>query len=294
MWQAQWVAAELESRGTAVELITLTTEGDAQQTEPISTGGTEGVFTRRIQQALVDKEVDLAVHSLKDLPTDVVEGLTLAAVPRRESVADTLICRQAESLDDLAKGATVGTGSLRRQAQLLRARPDLAVRDIRGNVETRLAKLDRGEYDAIVLAQAGLRRLELTDRITQVLGASIMLPAVGQGALGIESRAADGPAREALAALDHEPSHNAVLAERSMLAALRGGCLAPVGAWARIEGGRLRLSAAVLSHDGRERLEETSDAEPSEAVELGQRVADSLLAAGAAELIKAARDLLHP
>jgi len=298
LWQAEWVAAQLTSRGAAIELITLTTEGDAGQTQPISSGGSVGVFTRRIQQALLAEEVDLAVHSLKDLPTEVVDGLELTAVPRRESVADVLICRQAESLDGLADGAVVGTGSLRRQAQLLAARPDLAVRDIRGNVDTRLAKLDRGDYDAVVLAEAGLKRLGLAERITQVLPVSIMLPAVGQGALGIESRANDAPTREALSALDHEPSHQAVLAERSMLAALRGGCLAPVGAWARIEGERLRLSAIVLSHDGRAKLEETSDIElsntaPTGAVELGQRVAEALSAAGADDLIKAARDVLR-
>ena len=292
-WQAEWVAARLADAGVEVELITIATEGDVQQSGPIGASGTQGVFTKRIQEALLAKEVDLAVHSLKDLPTDPVDGLALTAVPERESVADVLVCREAPSLDRLKEGAIVGTGSLRRQAHLLHVRPDLVVRNIRGNIDTRLRKVDEGEFDATVLAEAGLKRLGLTDRITEVLPISIMLPAVGQGALGIETRSDDTATREALAPLDHAPTHQAVAAERTLLSALRGGCLAPVGAWARTEGEVLRLSAVVLSHDGRKKLEETATAEPSAAEELGRQVAGALLRAGAAELIASARDSLR-
>ena len=292
-WQAEWVAARLAEAGVEVELTTITTEGDVQQSSPIGESGTQGVFTKRIQEALLAEEVDLAVHSLKDLPTEPVDGLALSAVPERESVADVLVCREASSLDLLREGAIVGTGSLRRQAQLLHVRPDLVVRNIRGNVDTRLRKVDQREYDATVLAEAGLKRLGLTEQITEVLPTSIMLPAVGQGALGIEARSDDTQAREALAPLDHAPTHRAVTAERVMLSALRGGCLAPVGAWARTDGEVLRLSAVVLSHDGRKKIEETATAELSAAEELGRQVADALLRAGAAELIAAARDSLR-
>lgn len=320
-WQADWVTAELERRGHAVELIEIATQGDIDRTRSIEAIGTQGVFTKAIQQALLAGEVDLAVHSLKDLPTVPVEGLILAAVPPRESPADVLVvgrgARSKEqgarstgqgargkeqgadvlknpgisaanpigSLSLLRQDARIGTGSLRRQAQLRHARPDLRVTEIRGNVETRLRKLDEGQFDAIVLAEAGLRRLGLAERITHLLPFSVMLPAVGQGALGIECRRDAHETLTALGPLNDPATCAAVLAERALLAHLRGGCMAPVGALAAVEGRALKLQAVVLSADGLQRLFANDAGTPHEAADVGRRVADALLAQGAAELI---------
>ena len=286
-WQAEWVAAQLQQRGAAVELVPITTQGDVKS-GPLGQIGGQGLFTKELQRALLDGQIDLAVHSLKDLPTAPVEGLSLSAVPERESTADVLISAKADRIEALPQAARIGTGSLRRKAQLLHVRPDLVVEDIRGNVETRLRKLDDGHYDAIILAEAGLKRLGLADRITQIIPRSTMLPAVGQGALGIETRADDQRTRAALAPLDDLETHQAVLAERTLLFALRAGCLAPVGAWGRVEGGRLALDAVVLSPDGSRRLAARGSADNAAAVSLGQQVADELLAQGAAELIAGA------
>ena len=289
LWQANWVADQLSAIGVPTQLVRISTQGDQQQTGPIGQIGSEGVFTKAIQQALLDNEVDLAVHSLKDLPTEPIDGLSLAAVPQRGPCGDVVICREADSLAKLPAGSVVGTGSLRRQAQLLSHRADLVVRDIRGNVDTRLAKLDTGDFDAIVMAEAGLTRLGLADRITEVIPRDVMLPAVGQGALGIETRTDDTPTRDALAPLNDSETFAAVTAERAMLAALRGGCLAPVGAWARMDGGQLLHSAVVLAADGSRRCDVADRGTPSDAVALGQRVAEQLLALGAAELIAQSR-----
>jgi len=234
------------------------------------------------------------VHSLKDLPTDETPGLCLGAVPERASPADVLVCREGPSdgetcLDSLQAGAVLGTGSLRRRSQLLHVRPDLQAEDVRGNVETRLRKLDEGTYDALVLAEAGLTRLGLAERISQILPPEIALPAVGQGALGLECRADDAPVREVLAGIDHPATHAAVRAERAMLAALRGGCLAPIAAFGRIEEQLLVLTGRVLSVDGVQRIEATLDGDPDTADELGRRVAEALLDDGAEELVAAAR-----
>jgi hydroxymethylbilane synthase len=287
-WQAQWVAAQLRGLGVEVELVPVATGGDQQQT-PIGAIGGRGVFTKEIQHELLARRVDLAVHSLKDLPTEPVAGLCLAAVPPRAAVGDALISERYGSLDQLPPGATVGTGSLRRRAQLLHARPDLVVRDIRGNVDTRLRKLRAGEHDAIVLAEAGLERLGLAGQITERLPAAIMLPAVGQGALALETRSDDRVTQELVQALDDAASHAAVSAERAMLTALRGGCLAPVAAWGRLDRDQLTLTGRVLRADGVEMIEATATASPAEAEQLGLRVADELLSQGAAALIDSAR-----
>ena len=288
-WQADWVAARLRELGVEVELVLLTTSGD-QQAGPIGEIGAQGVFTKEIQRAVLDGRVDLAVHSLKDLPTDGVPGLLLAAVPPRAAESDVLVCRRYASLDELPRGCRVGTGSLRRRSQLLHVRPDLAMKDVRGNVETRLRKLDEGEFDAIILAEAGLRRLELAQRICQVLPRDVCLPAVGQGALGLETRSDDSATQQQLHPLDDPATHAAVLAERAMLAELRGGCLAPVAAWGRREGPLLALTGRVLSPDGRRKLEASSSGDPAQAADLGRRVAGELLAQGAAALIGLARE----
>ena len=288
-WQADWVAARLGDRGVAVELIPITTQGDAQQVGPIGSLGSQGVFTKEIQRALLDEKIDLAVHSLKDLTTEPIQGLSLAAVPERESVCDALISHSGATLDDLPMASVVGTGSLRRRAQLLHIRPDLQMADIRGNVDTRLRRVADGDFDAIVLAEAGLNRLAMADRITEILSVERMVPAVGQGALGIEARSDDEATCEVLSALDHTATHRAVLAERSLLRTLQGGCLAPVGAWGRIEEGSLHLSAVVVSPNGQTRLAHSDVSQPNAAEALGQRVAETLLEQGAGRLIDAAR-----
>lgn len=287
-WQAEWVAARLTELGTPVELVPITTQGDVK-TQPLGQIGGQGLFTKELQRALLDEQIDLAVHSLKDLPTAPIAGLVLAAVPPRESTADVLVSNAAKSVEALPPAARIGTGSLRRKAQLLHLRSDLRIEDIRGNVDTRLAKLDGGQYDAIILAEAGLKRLGLAERTVNVIPQSLMLPAVGQGALGIECRADDSTTRQLLSPLDDAATHACVVAERSLLLALRGGCLAPVGALGQIANGRLQLSAVVLAGDGSKRITATGEAESGEAAALGERVAQLLLAQGAAELIAASR-----
>jgi len=305
-WQADWVATQLRAGGHNVEILEITTSGDVEQSNPVADIGSPGVFTKEIQRAVLSGVADLAVHSLKDLPTDPVDGLALAAVPPRENPADAIVVRSQEAgarrqaevsasswllAPDswLPLAARVGTGSLRRQAQLRHVRPDLVIENIRGNVDTRLGKLDDGQFDAVILAAAGLHRLGLAARISQVLPFDVMLPAVGQGALGIECRTDDNATRAAIQTIDHPDTHAAVLAERSLLAHLRGGCLAPIGALAQFQNGILRLVAVVLSPDGAIRLTASEAAPPEDAAQLGAHVAQTLLAQGAAELIAAAR-----
>jgi hydroxymethylbilane synthase len=282
------VAAQLTARGVTVELVPISTQGDVT-TQPLGVIGGQGLFTKELQRALLDRRIDLAVHSLKDLPTLPVPGLCLAAVPPRESTRDVLVSAKADCLEALPAGARVGTGSNRRRAQLLNTRPDLQVSDIRGNVDTRLRKLDEGQFEAIVLAEAGLRRLGLDDRIAAVIPRSVMLPAAGQGALGIETRTDAVDTRSLLEPLDDRETHAAVEAERALLASLQAGCLAPVGVWARIEDGQLQLDAAVLSPDGRRRLAVAVSGDLASPRELGQAAAARLLDAGAGELVAASR-----
>jgi hydroxymethylbilane synthase len=291
-WQAQWVADQLAARGHAVELVPITTRGDIDRDSPIGDIGTTGVFTKELQRALLDGRIDVAVHSLKDLPTDEVAGLVLAAVPPRESPRDALISRDAKTpLESLPAGAQIGSGSLRRQAQVLHIRPDLRMTPIRGNVETRLRKLANGECDALILAEAGLKRLGFAHRITEYLESPRFLPAVGQGALGLETRV-EGEIRAIVAGLDDPASRAAVIAERAFLAALQGGCLAPIGAYGQIDAqGQLRLDGVVLSPDGSQRLAESLSGDSTEAFELGHRLADELERKGAAPLFRGARGI---
>jgi hydroxymethylbilane synthase len=287
-WQADWVAARLLERGVSVELVPITTQGDVK-TGPLGQIGGQGLFTKEIQRALLDGRIDLAVHSCKDLPTAEVKGLVIAAVPERESTADVLVSKKADRIEILPPNATVGTGSLRRKAQLLHLRPDLIVEDIRGNVETRLRKLEEGQFDAIVLAEAGLKRLRLADEIAHVIPRRDMLPAVGQGALAIEARADDARTQALLAPLNHRNSHWAIMAERALLAGLRAGCLAPVGAYACAKSVRLRLEAVVLSADGKQRLVAEGQIADDVGEVLGEMVAAKLLEQGAADLIAESR-----
>jgi hydroxymethylbilane synthase len=287
-WQAEWVASQLRERDVEVELIPITTTGDRQLGSLQNIGG-QGVFTKEIQRALLDHRIDLAVHSLKDLPTSPTPDLCLAAVPERADVGDVLVSAKYQTLEELPSGTRIGTGSLRRQSQLLRVRPDLQMWDVRGNVETRLRKLHDGEIDALILAAAGLKRLGLESHIAQVLPLDMILPAIGQGALGLETRIDDPATRSIVAVLDHSPSHAAVLAERSMLAALQGGCLAPIAGLGRVEHGQLTLLGRVIRHDGAAMLESRQTTDVSDAVQLGRQVAKSLLTQGAGNWIADAR-----
>jgi hydroxymethylbilane synthase len=294
LWQANYVAGLLRAAApeTVVEIVHVTTTGDRDQTERLSAFGGLGVFTREVQKAVLDDSADLAVHSLKDLPTQTAAGLVLAAVPEREDTADALVLpAAAAALADLAglpHAARLGTGSLRRRAQLACRRADLQISDVRGNVETRLKKLDGGEFDALVLAVAGLKRLGLADRISCELSPPLMYPAVGQGALGIECRA-DAAATLALASqINDPPTRSRVTAERSLLAQLRAGCHAPVGAATWFEQEQLHLEAVVCSPDGKERMVAKGNDLPANAAALGIQVAERLLQQGAGRLIAAA------
>ena len=291
LWQANFVADRLRSVAALrpVELVEIQTEGDVYRDAALVRIGGEGVFTKEIQRALLAGSVDVAVHSLKDLPTVVVHELVLAAVPARGPTGDALVSRRHESFAALPSGAVVATSSLRRRAQVLHRRPDLRLVDIRGNVETRLRKLEEQNLDALILAEAGLKRLGLAAQVTEVLDPSWMLPAVGQGALGLECRAGDAETQQLLRHLDDAATHQAVLAERNFLRAMGGGCQVPMGAAATVAGTTLTLRAAVLKPDGTVRLEATRTGPTADAEALGQKVAEQLLEEGAAALLAAPR-----
>jgi hydroxymethylbilane synthase len=287
LWQANHVADLLRPRAAPrpVELVLIQTTGDRVQDRPLAQIGGDGLFTKEIQRAVLDGTADVAVHSLKDLPTLPVEGLVLAAVPRRGPTGDAFVSRRHRTFESLPPGAVVATSSLRRRAQLLHRRPDLRLVEMRGNVETRLRKLAEQDLDALVLAQAGLERLGLGGAITELLDPAWMLPAVGQGALGLECRADDGETLRLLEPLNDAPSRQAVLAERALLRGLGGGCLVPIGAAARVEGDALSLRGAVLSPDGRERIAGQTTGPAADAEALGRRLAEDLLARGARALL---------
>jgi hydroxymethylbilane synthase len=285
LWQAKSIAAALHAEGVDTELVIIKTSGDKNQTSSFSQMGGKGIFIKELEDALLDLRVDFAVHSMKDVPTEMPPGLTLAAICNREDVRDALLSTSGATLDLLPKSARVGTSSLRRQAQILHARNDLRMLELRGNVDTRIEKLKRGDYDAIILAKAGLDRLGLSFHITQILPQEISLPAAGQGAIGIESRSADAEILSVLAQLDHAETRSAVTAERAALAGLEGGCQVSIGAWGRVENGILRLDVAVLSPDGSKRISEQDSGAPEQADALGARIARKLRDRGAAALL---------
>lgn len=273
--------------GATVELVRIRTEGDVN-TGPLATIGGTGVFVTGVREALLDGRADIVVHSYKDLPTAPTEGITVAAVPERESPFDALCARDGLRLDDLPRGSTVGTGSPRRAAQLLARRPDLAVVPIRGNVDTRLRQVSEGHLDAVVLAAAGLNRLGRADAITDVLDADRMLPAPAQGALAVECRSgADTWFTEATRTLDDAPTRAAVVAERVLLRDLEAGCSAPVGAFAQVQGDALTLRAVVVAVDGGSEFRVHRAGSPSAAADLGARAAADLIGQGAAGLLGA-------
>ncbi len=286
LWQANHIADRLRPlTARPVELVIIATVGDQVRDVPLAQIGGEGVFTKEIQRALLDGTVDVAVHSLKDLPTIPVEGLVLAAVPERGPTGDVFVSEKHRRFDDLPRGAVLATSSLRRRAQVLHRRPDLRLIDIRGNVETRLRKLHESGIDATILAEAGLLRLGLGSAITEVLDPKWMLPAVGQGALGLECRKDDGETLTVVDALNHFPTRRAVLAERAMLSALGGGCQVPMGAVCRVDGDVLTLRGAVVRPDGSERIEAEGKGAADHPEQIGRQVAEELLARGAGKLI---------
>jgi hydroxymethylbilane synthase len=281
LWQARHVAGLLEHAGIASRIEIIKTTGDHLQTASLVQAGGKGLFTKEIEDALLAGSIDLAVHSLKDLPTEAPPGLTIAAIPQREDPRDALV---GKPLAQLQTGARVGTSSGRRAAQLRVLRPNLDIQPVRGNVDTRLRKLDEGQFDAILLAAAGLRRLGLENRITQILSSDEMCPAAGQGALAIQTRIADG-AEEICRLLDHPSSREAVICERAALAALGGGCQLPVGAFAEIVSDVLRLTAVVVAPDGSKHLRASAEDRPGSGEQLGRRVARDLLAQGAGTVL---------
>jgi hydroxymethylbilane synthase len=294
LWQANYVAEQLALNGVESKIEIIRTSGDKNQTASINQIGVKGVFIKEIEDALLNKGVEIAVHSLKDLPTETPEGLIFPAICERADPRDCLISRDARSFGSLTAGARVGTVSLRRIAQLCHIRPDLTFTPLRGNVDSRLQKLDAGEYDAVVLAKAGIDRLGLSARITEVFSADICVPAVGQGALGVETRADMDPALLSIVAqLDHPSTRVAVTAERAVLHELQGGCQVPLGAWARFENGTLVIDACVASADGKEYVRKrgvSGDKGAAESAEtFGRRVAQELISAGAGRILQMAR-----
>jgi hydroxymethylbilane synthase len=285
-WQAEFVRAGLARNGVDAELVIIRTSGDRDAQSSLRVIGGKGVFTKELEDALLDDRIDLAVHSMKDMPTGIPSELEIAAICEREDVRDALISRDALKLDQLHSGARIGTSSLRRQAQLRYYRSDLQMVDMRGNVDTRLAKLARGDYDAIVLAKAGLDRLRRAEQISEIIAPEICLPAAGQGAIGIEMRSGEPEVARAVGKLNHPPSQIAVEAERVVLAGLESGCQVPIGAWARIDNGNLRIDACVLSADGSEAIRETVTGSPEHANSLGHSMSASLLARGADRLLR--------
>jgi hydroxymethylbilane synthase len=278
LWQAHHISALLRERGHEVELEIIKTTGDKITDVALAKVGTKGMFTKEIEEALAAQRIDLAVHSLKDLPTELSLGFEIAAITTRENPRDVVCSRLYKSIDELPRGARVGTSSLRRQAQLKAVRPDLDIHPLRGNVDTRLRKLEAGEYDAIILAAAGLNRLGKTQLVKQVIPAEVMCPAAGQGALGIEIRAGDSVTRQHLSFLDDAASRTATTCERALLSKLGGGCQVPIGALAEVRNGRLHLEAIVADPDGSKVLRESRDG--SDPVELGESVGETLLQRG--------------
>ena len=296
--QSRWVKSEIErtSPGVSVEILTIRTTGDANTHQPLPQIGGKGLFTKEVEDALLDRRADLAVHSLKDLPTELPAGLILGAVPKREDSRDAFLSRNGGRLSELRKGALVGTSSVRRAAQLLRMRPDFQIEPVRGNLDTRLRKLREGPFDAIILAVAGLKRLGFDGEITEILSPDILCPAVGQGALGIEARAEDRRTLQALALLEDASARLSVTAERALLKGLGGGCQIPIAATVERDGNAIRLRALVIRPDGSEIIEAVEISESivgtesrlANAEALGAKTARSLLDKGAQRILQEA------
>lgn len=288
LWQANHIKDSIENKheGIKVELLKIKTTGDKILDVPLAQVGGKGLFVKEIEEALLDGRADLAVHSLKDVPTEFPEGLGLTAITEREDPRDVLISHQKQGLDELPKGAKIGSSSLRRKCQLLKVRPDLNILDLRGNLDTRIKKAESGEFDAIILASAGMRRLGWEDRISEYIRTDILLPAIGQGALGIETRLDDKETMDLIQFLDHDATSAAVRAERALLSRLEGGCQVPIAAHGVVKGDKLQLRGLVGSLDGKILIENEIDGNVSECAALGVRLAEMLLDDGAGEILE--------
>ena len=289
LWQAEHIRARLEALHTdlKVELVTFVTQGDKILDTPLAKIGGKGLFVKELEAALLDGRADLAVHSMKDVPMALPEGLSLAVICEREDPLDAFVSNTYNSFDELPQGAKVGTSSLRRKSQILKQRPDLNIIDLRGNVGTRLSKLDSGLYDAIILASAGLKRLGLAERIRHTLQPEISLPAVGQGALGLECRATDQVVLDLILPLLHAETDVCVRAERAFNAYLEGGCQVPIAGYATLNQGQIHMEGRVGSVDGLTLLKVEMSGKPEQAEQLGETLAQKLLEQGAGELLKA-------
>ncbi len=289
LWQAEYVKAKLLEHypSMVVELVPMSTQGDKILDTPLAKIGGKGLFIKELEVAMLEGRADIAVHSMKDVPVEFPEGFGLHAICERENPYDAFVSNNFDSIDALPQGAVVGTSSLRRQCQIRKYRPDLVIKDLRGNVNTRLAKLDAGEYDAIILASAGLIRLEMASRIRIPLTADISLPAVGQGAVGIECRNDDEELIALLQALNHDDTNTRVTAERAMNERLEGGCQVPIGSFATLDGDSLTLTGMVGKPDGTELLFASATAPRENATSIGIEVAEALLAQGAGDILKA-------
>lgn len=289
LWQAEYVKSQLlhHHPQLQVDLVPMSTQGDKILDTPLAKIGGKGLFVKELEQAMLDGRADIAVHSMKDVPVDFPPGLTLHTICKRENPFDALVSNQFTSLSALPQGAVIGTSSLRRQSQLKALRPDLQLRDLRGNVNTRLARLDNGEYAAIILAAAGLIRLGFEHRIASLLTPELSLPANGQGAVGIECRSDDHSIQQLLEPLEHKPTRTCVQAERAMNRRLQGGCQVPIGAFATLENDKLWLRGLVGSVDGGRIIQDEVRGSAAEAEQLGIRLAEQLLAQGAGEILQA-------
>ena len=288
LWQANWVKSELERlhSNADIDIRIIATSGDKIQDVPLSKIGGKGLFVKEIEEALLANEIDLAVHSMKDVPIDLPTELGISVITKRENPLDALISKNGEKLADLPQGATIGTSSLRRSSQLLKYRDDFKIHPLRGNVDTRLRKVEEGKYDAILLASAGLNRLGWANRITEEISHDILLPAMGQGALGIETRLDDTKIYDFISTLNHEQTHYAVSAERSLVGRLDGGCQVPIGAYARVEKGLITLKGLVASLDG-EIIYKLENVGPvDDAINIGQELGAQLLKMGANEILE--------
>lgn len=292
LWQANWVKSSLEVKhpATSIELEIIKTKGDKILDVPLAKVGGKGLFVKEIEEALLDDRIDLAVHSMKDMPGEIPKGLCIGAIPRREMPLDVMISRNQKHLSKLRQGAKIGTSSLRRKAQLLHARPDLVVLPLRGNLDTRLKKLETENLDAIILAAAGVKRLGLENRITEYLDENIMLPAVGQGALCIEIRENDPEVNGVVTALEHSQTRTVVLGERAFLNRLEGGCQVPIAAYGKIDKNIFTLTGLVATVDGKTLFKETITGPEDSSDSIGVELAERLISMGAEEIIQALKD----
>ena len=283
-WQAEFVRKRLfAATGVEPEIVIIKTAGDKMLHASVAQIGSKGIFIKELEEALLEETIDLAVHSVKDIPTDIPSRLMFPAVCKRDDVRDCLV---GSTLANLRKGARVGTSSLRRQAQLRHLRPDLDLRDLRGNVDTRLRKVESGEYEAVCVSKAGLDRLGFSQRISEVLSPEVCMPAVGQGAIAVECRLKDREAEELLAPLDDAETRASIIAERALLGALHGGCQVPMGAFARVDHGQLVMEACVCSVDGAHCVKQHASGPPDQAAQLGEHMARLLLEAGAQPILE--------